>query len=313
VELHYLLPAYPAQYIVAGVAFAGLTTLLGRWRPAAWIVFGFSAVALVWLWLSLFGFVAKEATPGGYGTPVKYYRQAVEQARLMQSQGKGQEIIIGGNGENPKEDSFPAVFDVLLRDIPHRFVNIKQSALLPAHEAIVLLGPKANTAAAAVYRQAANHLAPIQLRQGEGEIQLLTISADSSPDPENLLPTSHLFANWVILHGYDDLMTEAGGTADWRIYWQSGGNPDPREYHFFNHLLDSEERLLAQADGPLFSPGQWQEGDRVISFYSFVWSEGMKTPASVRAGIYAYPGLESVPILDIAGNAAGDSVILPLR
>ncbi len=312
VELHYLLPAYPAQYIVAGVAFARLTTLLGRWRPAAWIVFGISAVALVWVWLSLFGFITKQATPGGYGTPVKYYRQAVEQARLMQSQEKGQEIIIGSNGENPKEDSFPAVFDILLRDSPHRFVNINQSALFPAHETIVFLSPDSKTAAAGAYRQAASQLALIQLRQGEGAIQLLNMPADSAPDPENPLPASHLFANWVNLYGYD-LITGAGVTADWRIYWQTGGNPDPVRYHFFNHLLDSEERLLAQADGPLFSPGQWQEGDRVISFYTLSWSEGMETPASVRAGIYVYPGLESVPVLDVAGNPAGDSVILPLR
>jgi 4-amino-4-deoxy-L-arabinose transferase-like glycosyltransferase len=313
VELHYLLPVYPAQYIVAGIAFAHLARRLGNWRPAAWTVFGFSAVTLVWVWLSLFGFISKQATPGGYGTPVTYYRQAVDLARLRQSQENGQEIIIGGSSENPKQDSFAAVFDVLLRDSPHRFVDINQSALFPANEAIVILSPEANTEGAIAYRQAASHLTPIQLRQGEGELQILTLSADSAPVPENMLEASHLFANWVTLYGYDDLVAPAGEPAIWRIYWQTGDNPDQAQYHFFNHLLDEEETRLAQADGPIFSPGQWQSGDRVIGFYTFPWAEGMEIPVSVRTGIYNYPSLESVPLLDIAGNPAGDSVILTLR
>jgi hypothetical protein len=312
VELHYLLPVYPAQYIAAGVAFGVIVTNIGRWRPLAWGILALSAVAQVWVWLSLVNFLGNQFTPGGYGTPVRYHLQAASQARQLLSEAGGSEILLAGQSENPREDEFAAVYDVLLRDIPRRFVDLNRSALFPNQTAVVIIGNQADNPAAYTYLSAAGQMRQIDLRQGEGSLKILSLPDGSEPSPEISLDPSVLYANWVNLIGYDRPEPLDEGMASWRIYWHPGANPDPLDYHFFNHLIDASGQRVGQEDAAVFSPLQWREADTVVSFFTLPWPAGSEASLMMRTGIYRYPSLENVPVMDGAGNPASDAAELPL-
>jgi hypothetical protein len=308
VELHYLLPIYPVPYIAAGILFAALLERLPRWRATSWGVLAFSAVVQGWAWLALLSLVGQQHTPGGYGTPVKFHLQTAEDARTLVQRQDGGEILIAGRSERPHEDEFASVYEVLLRDVPHRFVDTSRSALFPANPAVVLLSQETFGPAVDSYLEAASTLQRMPLRDGEGVLQLAILPDASAPTPEVPTESTTLFANWIEIIGYDLLMPQPVGTTLWRIYWHPGANPDPADYHFFNHLLDQSGERIGQADAAVFAPWQWREGDTIISFFSLPWQVNIPGPLTMRTGVYRYPSIETVPLMDVAGNPAGDAV-----
>ena len=312
VELHYLLPTYPAQFIVAGIAFAAILERLGRWRWTGWTLLGLSAFVQVWAWLLLLSFLGTRATPGGYGIPVKYHLEAADQARQLLTQIGGGEIVIGGLSEDPQEDAFAAVYDVLLRDTPHRFVDVSRSALFPAEASVILLGPEAGGPAAEAYLGVAGQVTRLPLRQDEGRQQILTLPASAAPEPEIIPEPTYILANWVNLFGYDRLQPGEADSTIWQIYWHPGANPDANDYHFFNHLLDGDGQLIDQQDAAAFWPQQWQAGDTVLSVFSFPRPAGDEPLLTMRTGMYIYPSLEYIPLLDVAGNPYSDAAEMPL-
>jgi hypothetical protein len=97
----------------------------------------------------------------------------------------------------------------------------------------------------------------------------------------------------------------------WDVYWRPADDPDPADYHIFNHLLDEAGLRLAQADGAAFAGMQWRPGDIVISRFLLTHVEGLP-PLTMRVGMYKFPSLENVPVLDEAANPVADAVEIPL-
>ena len=308
VELHYLLPIYPAPYMAAGVLFAALLERLPRWRATGWGVLVFSAVVQGWAWLVLLSLVGQQNTPGGYGTPVRFHLRAAEEAKALLEVNNGSEILVAGVSERPEEDELAAVYDLLLRDVPHRFVDTRRSALFPADSTVVLMGQGVFGPAVDAYLLAASSVRRLPLRAEEGVLQLATLPEGSAPNPEVALEATALFTNWIEIVGYDPLLPQPVGTTLWRLYWHPGANPDPADYHFFNHLLDGNGGRLGQEDAAVFAPWQWQAGDTVVSFFNLPWQVEIPGPLTMRTGVYRYPSLENVSLMDAAGNPAGEAV-----
>jgi 4-amino-4-deoxy-L-arabinose transferase-like glycosyltransferase len=316
VELHYLLPAYPAQYMVAGVAFAVLVIRLRKWRPAAgyaaWAFLLLTAVAQVWVWLSLLNFIGSQYTPGGFGVPVKHHLATADRARQLVEETGANEVLIAGQSEAPKQEEFAAIYDVLLRDMDRRFVDTNRSAVFPAGPSVVVLSQQAAEPAGDAYLAAAEKIDRLPLRSGEGTIQVLSLPPAADPEPETALEPSILFANWMRLFAYDPPQSIEGEGTVGRLYWHPGDNPDPIDYHLFAHLLGEDGQQLSQFDGPVFDPLSWRPGDTIVSFVTLPL-DGVDQPATMlRTGVYVYPGLQSVPIMDVAGNPAGDYIELLL-
>lgn len=316
VELHYLLPVYPAQYIVAGVGFALVVNRLRGWRPAAgvaaWAVLLVTAGLQVWIWLALLNFVGNQNTPGGFGTPVKFHLAAAERARRLMEATGADEVLIAGQSEAPQEDEFAAIYDVLLRDVKRRFVDTGRSAVFPAGATVVLMSQDAAEEGAVTYLAAAEKIDRLPLRSGEGTLQLLGLPPAAAPQPQEPLEPTVLLSNWMRLIGYDPPQPVEEESMMGRLTWHPGDNPDPADYHLFAHLLAQDGRQLGQFDGPVFNPLSWRAGDTVVSFL-LLPAAGEEQPATtMRVGVYTYPDLASVPIMDVAGNPAGDFVELLL-
>jgi hypothetical protein len=300
--LHYFITTFPAQYIVAGVVVAALSH---RVKWLGWVLLGASSAAQVGVWAALLVFLNTQATPGGFGTPLRMQLEAVEVAKKAMVESGAAEILVAGTGESPSVDENAAVHSVLLRSVSHRFVDIERSAVFPSKPAVVLIH-QAGGALAELYQVAASDSERIALRAGEGEIIVLTVPPASEAPPAFTFPEPNRLANGVILVGYDNPLRLQDGIL-WQVHWLTGP-PAEADYHFFNHLIDGDGQRLSQADAAAFGAWQWHPGDQVVSRFVLPKPADGTNAFTMRTGMYSFPGMANVPVLDIAGNPWADVV-----
>jgi hypothetical protein len=312
VTLHYLLPVYPVPFIVMALLLVNIVRRVPPLLAPVGVLLVATVVLQLWAWGALLNFVTTEYTPDGFGTPLALKLEAVQSVHQLQQQTQAAELLLAGRGEDPSQEAFAAVYDVLLRDIPHRFLNVTRSALFPAQGAVVLVDAQIGGPAVEPYFNTAATQERVQLRAGEGAYHILALPADGAPAPQESFEEPHLFMNFVKWYGYDVLGLDNEGTFVWRIHWHPADNPTPETYHFFNHLLDSSGQRLAQEDAPAFSARQWQPGDAVITSFTITPPENTAPPWRMRTGLYRFPELETVPLMDAGGNWLGESLEVPI-
>ena len=292
---HYFIILFPAPFLLAALA---LDAAMTRWRQAwLWAAPVVIALAQMWLSLALLFFVGQTHTPGAFGTPLGVLLETAAAVRDLR-----REVVVVADGSDPGSDQAPAVFDVLLRGLPHRFVDGRTTAVFPAGQVTVLLWPPAQRYARpveALYQAwgGGQWVREIPLRAGEGQA-LIAVGAGAEPAVPHPRAASALLANGVELLG-------AGALNDgWELWWRAPGPEAGAVYILFAHLLDESGERLAQVDAPTYAPEAWRAGDLVVSYFAL--------PAGgtqVRAGMYAFPSLAPVMVLDGAGNAAGEWLI----
>ena len=310
VYVHYFIVALPAPYLLAG-AFVGSSTAGWRrpWRITAWaalvVVAGLQLVA----WSSLLATVARDPAAGGFGVPLRTKLAAADAARDLQRRTDAVEILLAGDGADPEEDTFPAEFRALLHGAPLRLVDLRAEAVFPGHPAIVLMDMalSAPPAAGDLYLAAGDPVQTVDLNNAP-VYAAVALPAAAAPAPAVALAAPPLLANFVRLIGHSEL-SPAG---IWDVYWRPADDPDPADYHIFNHLLDGGGARVAQSDAAAFSGAQWRPADVVVSRFRLLPDSPPAPPLSMRVGMYRFPSLESVPILDEAANPSGDAVELPL-
>ncbi|MFQ5407329.1 MAG: glycosyltransferase family 39 protein [Anaerolineales bacterium] len=302
---HYFIVIYPAQYIAAGSAVGVLLGQLqspGR-RAAVWGALVIIAGLQAWAVSDLMQFVDTHATPGGFGTPLHLQLEAFDQAIEPLESGAAWEVLVVGPGDDPNVAEFPAVAETLLREWPHRFVDGRMSAVRPLGPTSVLVAPDA-THAASQYAKWALSRADVALRSGEGSLTVYFLPPRDTREPLAIrVAESHQLGNGATLLGYE---REQSGSTGWAVYWQAGA-PRPGEFHMFNHLLNDTGISLAQQDVALFPADQWRAGDLVLSFFDAGPLAGVAI-SKLRVGMYAYPSIENVQVLDEMGNPAGEFV-----
>lgn len=302
-ELHYLLPIYPVPFIAAGIFVARLPL---RWRRGLQIIIILSAIAQLFVWSQLMSFASQTATPGGVGTPLVMKLKATDLAQTWLAETEATEILIAGDGERPLLDEFPAVYDLLLHDVPHRFVDVTKTAVFPQNPSIILLAPHPQADGATLYQQAASQSETIPLRDGEGTLQILQI--EEAITPQHPIEPPQILSNWAAIAGYDDPIAHADGTATWRLYWYTG-EPAAVDFHLFTHLLNANGEEIGAMDTAVFDANQWQQGDLVVSTMRMEWPDETVT---VRTGMYTFPEETAVSLYDVAGNLAGESLEISL-
>ncbi len=293
---HYFIILLPGPFLLAGLA---VDALLARW-PWVWLAPMALTLGQAWIGLALLYFVGTQATPGGFGTPLSLLLRTADAARRA-----GQtDTLVGGDGVDPGLDFAPAVFDVLLRDEPHRFVDGQSTAVFPGGPAAVILWPAASDygwPVAALYRDwgGGNWSSIIPLRQGEGAV-LLAVWGGHQPPVPRPRAASALLTNGAELLGSG---RAAGG---WQLWWRAPGPLPGDHYQVFAHLYDAAGQRIAQVDGSTYPAESWRAGDLVANRFALP-----EDGTTVRAGMYAYPSLEPVSVLDAAGNPAGQWIDFP--
>ena len=313
VYIHYFIAGLPAACLLGGAALAaGVGRLAARARPWAWGALALTVGLQLLGWGSLLRAVAAEPTAGGFGVPLGPKLAAADAARRLVASGAAAEVLLAGDGADPLVDDFPAEFGPLLHGLPLRTVDLNAEAVFPAAPAAVLLGDAAADGPATTrdfYAAAAGVVASVT--SGGVVYTVRALPPAAAPAPAVALPAPPLLANFTRFVGHGGLRQTATG-AIWDVYWRTADNPDPADYHIFNHLLDAAGTRLAQADGAAFAGRQWRAGDVVVSRFVLAPPPDTQRPLTMRVGMYRFPSLESVPVLDEAANPAGDALEMRL-
>jgi 4-amino-4-deoxy-L-arabinose transferase-like glycosyltransferase len=286
----YLIILFPAPYLLAGI-FVGavVARVRSRWGPMAVAVLPLLlAAGQAWLWFTTLNFISTYNTPGAFGPPLGKLIQAAEAARHLSTT----DILVVSDGADPNADFASAVFEALLTNTPHRFVDGRTTAVFPAGQAAVILWP-GDYPSRDLYRQwsGGQWAAVVPLRMGEGEAAL-AVARQALPVPRPR-EASALLSNGAELLGSD------GDAARWELWWRAGGPLNGDTYQVFAHLLDANVNRTAQSDQATYA--DWRADDLVISYFAL-----NNTGSVVRTGMYAYPSLAPAVVLDAQGNPAGE-------
>lgn len=307
---HYFIVLYPAVFIAAGVGLSAAADRIGRAGLGRGLTAGVTLLALaqgLWLIRLLF-FLNSHWTPGGFGTPVGMLESLA--ASIRRESARLEETLVVSGGDAAELDESPAVMSVLLRGLPVRYVDGDEASVWPARPSLVVVWP-GTRASERDYEGWGEVVGSSPLRPGEGAVELRRI--DRPPSDLSALmpvPSPRILANRVELDGYAwEAGTRPGETGLWRLAWRA---PQPDgDYHFFNHLLAGDGSKIAGADGAGLAVRSWREGDLVMSYFPFELPGSLpEPPFAMRVGMYEYPSLIGVPVLDEAANPLADAVLL---
>jgi 4-amino-4-deoxy-L-arabinose transferase-like glycosyltransferase len=312
VQLHYFTVALPAAAIAAGAGLGWLVRT--RWRGVRGVTVAVLLLlvgAQTWQSGAMLSLVENTYTPGGFGMPLKIQLAVAESARAQDAP-----VIVVAPGDNPAMDEWPAVFDVLLRDVPHRFINGQDvaTAVFPTAATTLLFTPGTDDSWRIYAREGPRpNMRRIPARPGEGRF---LISREPTPRAPLMPPSTdtRLLSNGVQFVGYYlDPPLREGGTVEWWLAWRvSEARAAPgADYHLFNHLVDATGKRWAQVDGGTVPSRDWQVGDIVVQLFRLQVPTPLGPgPFTMRVGMYTYPGLENQRVLDVAGNPADEAVTL---
>ena len=326
---HYLIILYPVPYLIIAVLVVEIAkwarkqgreriVAIGLPLALAILLFGIAAWQ-VYLTLAWYRFVDSHPTSGGHGAPVKYAVTAAATVRRLAGEAGNSQVIVLARGDDPAYASAPAVFQFMLGgDLSPRFVDARQAVVFPdsALDTVYCLAPDVDdTPAVAWLDRFAVELpaeaVPVRgglqsyrfyrLPAGASEHIVAQIAADGAPE---------VFANGVALLAHQ-MLGEAGPGRTVRLFlwWVSPPAPDNADYHFFNHLVDEEGRRWGQRDGPGYPTRAWRAGDLIVSWFDVeIAADAPSGPFRVRTGMYTYPDVANVPVLDAQGQPVSDAV-----
>lgn len=307
--LHFFALVLPAAYLVVGRAVeaayhlaykagAGQTVLRTLSRVAAGGLLMLAAGQVAGL--TLMGhFVSTNNTAGGFGTSLGQ-SLSIARSAVARAQEIGAEVVVVGQGDSPVVDATPAIFDVLLRDeASYRFVDARSAALFPAHSSVILQAPDAG--------QAAQWYEPWPAVPLGGGFLLRVLDGAWPKESFNTVASPRLFQDGVEIQGYAWDPREGQGGAQisllWQVLWRN-----PTDTHFSMRLVDKAGILQGQQDAAGYPAETRRKGDRVVSRFDITLADTTSDSLWARVGMYSYPQVVYVPVLDTAGNPTSDAV-----
>ncbi len=317
-HLHFFALIIPAAYMVIGrAAQAGFSaipsnelgqrnqrTRFGVLKVAVVVGLSLLAIAQVTAIILMGRFVATHDTPGGFDKPLAHYQSIVDQALSLAKEAQAAELLVVGEGDSIVVDQTPAIFDVLLREqIAYRFVRGGSAAVFPAHTAMAMISPEAGVAA--------NWYGPWPTQDIGHGYQLVTLDGSWPQDALQPVTGPRTFQNGLELQGYSWNRIKSDETRStlwllWQTLWQGA-----EDTHFFVHFLDSDKEQWGQRDAVGYPSALRRKGDRIISAFDITLQETTPSePYWVRVGLYVFPEVIDVPVIDQSGNPITGTIIL---
>ncbi len=314
IHAHYLVLLYPLLLVLpaAGVEIATRKANALGW--AALLLLGVTAIWQAQTW----GYVLHAAATGsqGYGTPLGYWWRAAEQARELAEQEDAAEVLLLMPGDR-SWDAKANILDALLSDTPHRLVDGHTTVVYPPHDTILLIASEVETSVALAFpctQDLESDLAASPLG-GTYHYRLWSPAhAGASSCTQTLLPATAQWASGVRLLGYGVTGTvQPGASPHVILHWETTQGPLDTDVHWFHHLEDQTGQRWGQFDAVGWPAARWQPGDRVLLHFDLpIAPDAEPGPYILRVGQYTYPGIETIPVVDVAGNPADYAVALPV-
>jgi hypothetical protein len=249
-------------------------------------------------------FVSAHDTPGGFDKPLAHYQALADQALFLAKEAQATELLVVGEGDSIVVDQAPAIFDVLLRGrIAYRFVRGDSAAVFPTHRTVALISPDAGEAAEWYLDWPAKDIV--------GGYRLVTLDGSWPQDGLEPIAGPRTFQNGVEIQGYRwiHMNNQKTGSKLW-LLWQTLWQAD-EETHFYVHLLDGDKEQWGQRDSTGYPTMLRRKGDRVVSLFDItVFEEVPPEPHWARVGLYTFPEVIDVPIIDHAGNPITSTIVI---
>ncbi len=348
---HYFTMLYPVQFITIALFVeralewsASLPSHLPLPRLATALLWAsILAIALWQIYLSCFllHFVDRNDTTGGYGVPLRYHLEVVENAKRLSDLIGNRQVMVLAEGDSPSWAEFPAIFDLLARpELAPKYIDSRRVLVFPqsfddelsqsppqnykgrlcdsssVQDVLYIVAPGSHRAAPFLSRYADEFADERVVLPGQqAAFRFYRFRAGSLSSLKASLVREGMpvaLGNGVEILGYDvDKRVEPGDTLHLALYWTVKAKPDPSlDYRFFNHLIDEREQKWGQKDGMGYPICRWGEGDVIVSWYDMAVSPDAPPGRYwVITGMYTYPDLVRVPVLEGA-QAVGDSVRL---
>jgi hypothetical protein len=294
----------PAQVYAAAVLLTDAAGWLserewGRYPPARVkralaALGGFWLVVLTGWHVVLYGgmlrFVTREPVNGGHGPPAREVWSAARLARSLAAP-DGLPLVVYTDGDDPEHEDGAAQFDALLGDLDPILVEADGVTVLPPGRYV-------------------------EVRSEGGRVAYVE---EKPAPPRRDEPGMARFAN-----GVDLLDVDTGGpvrpgeelpvTLTWRIWtWP----PERVDYHVTVRLADGGGAQIAQVDAAFLRVDGWRIDEVITTDFRLAVPPETPSGGDLRlvVGLYVYaPGEEprGVDYLDVAGNPAGQQVVIPL-
>jgi len=264
---------------------------------------------------TLLTFVDKHPTPGGYGAPAKYALSAAGRASDLAAE-LDTPIVALLPGGDPRYDGPAAVFDVLLPPEERRLIDGREALVLPERGAVYLAHPRASAGVSRLTALAEELPSPLPLRGGtdetyrffHGEPAHLKLEHEVHRGQRWVLPDENGQGAAVTLLGYAwEGTPQPGETLRWTTCWEvTGESQRSVSVHWFNHLVDAQGRRWGQRDGVGLPASKWRSGDVVLTWFDISISpDAPPPPYMIRTGMYTYPDIVNVSLVDGHGEPAG--------
>lgn len=329
---HYLIPLYPAPYLVLGILAQDVVETSRRLVSTRRLIVQVTATLgltalIVWqgyLSVSIYAFVETHDTPGGMGTPIRIYRQVADTTRRYADEWANRQVVVLCPGDEPRYQECPAVWQFLLgRRLDVRFADYDQTLVFPHTNAdtLILLAPGESVAAQQLSRYAHElESTRIALREDTGAFRFYRLPGGYTLRPPTAFDgLDTRLENGAMLLGYDLIdPLEAGQTAQLALYWRIDHvptHPPAQGYSLTVNLLGAGDVRYAQKDGPGQRVGLWRQGDTLVSWFDLPLSAEARPPHTLRIGMYVYTPpdrFDAIRVLDGTGNPVADAVVWPI-
>ncbi len=331
-QQHYFVMHYPAQYYLIGVFVVACSERLQGMKEGVWanrrrLVHALGALILVTVcgWQVLVTWQLRTTmiahpSSGGYGVPLRYKRRAAQEVRRLAT---GGEILVLSPETVPFQAETPTVFDALLFGRPHRFADGRMALPIPeGGPAAYLVTPGLTKTASdrAVLEEVRSRGLPlvpgpsVDLADGPSYETYFWQGGDRAAVTAGMtrLDGGIPFANHVVFAAAQAPRSASpGGEIEVWLAWWVRTAPKAGPYHFTVQLLDEEGSLRSQDDHAAFPSADWRAGDLVLSRFQLALPSDLAPGAYVvRGGMYSYPGIEKVPVVDPQGAPVDDGVDL---
>lgn len=306
---HYFIILYPVQFLLIGTIIARLSE---RFDGLRWIALG--AVLLIgsaqtYQTIALQQFVASRPTPGGAGIPIGYYESIVNQAKTAWQAEPASEIVVNTVGSDPQSDEYPAIFDFLLNDVPHRFVDASQGIRVIPQQSNIQVDY--SPAAPLINMPVRDQVTQIDLRAGEQPARIYESSGYTTLPCETILSARWANSTTLLSAKIDPMI--AGQSVAINLCVKLDQNSPTTDYHWTNQLFDQTGKRWAQIDGAGFAARDWRAGDVVeLKFQIELPADLPAGDYLLRIGQYTYPDIASVPVIDVLDNPQSDAVEIPV-
>jgi 4-amino-4-deoxy-L-arabinose transferase-like glycosyltransferase len=295
---YYFLFLLPAPFILMALAAEELLTTVDRcvdgrpYRQAVNAIFLFPVLLLaVWQFhlyqvrLGLAGATTIEAT-----RQAQDIDRAIEASRAALGRYPGCGLIIAGEA-NHLESSSLGLLEDFVHPVPVRYAEAGRGFLIPSQCTVYLVVRDDPLLTGWLEAEAVPLADTVQTRHETWRFYYVAGSAEAGE------PAMAAWDNGLELVAFT--VSDVLGPGDqlkldyrWRVQRPPAGYA---RYHFFNHLVDGEGRLISQEDAPAVQSLYWQAGDHLVTqYYLQLPAEAAEGEFTIYTGLYTWPGLERV-------------------